>query len=236
MLDQAFAALTTYDWGPKRSTLKPIDDAIAAAGNDSAAQEKLEKRLVAALEAEPSRAAINYICRKLMMIGSAASVSALARRLPEQENSHMARYALERMTCPEAAQSLRDALSSLDGELKVGVIGSLGVRQDEASVKPLKALLGDGDLQVARSSAFALGAIHTAAAGAALAEAIGSSGPVGKEVQAAASDAALACAESMLAAGKKSEARQLYQGLATGSRPKHVRLAATRGMLACAGK
>ncbi len=64
----------------------------------------------------------------------------------------MARYALERIPAPEAAQAMRDALPQLSGKLKVGVIGSLGVRQDAASVPALAALLGDADPAVALRS------------------------------------------------------------------------------------
>jgi hypothetical protein len=46
----------------------------------------------------------------------------------------------------------------------------------------------------------------------------------------------LACAEGLLGDGKTVEALVIYKGLANENQPKHVRLAATRGMLACAGK
>ena len=46
-------------------------------------------------------------------------------------------------------------------------------------------------------------------------------------------DASLACAEALLADGKKAEALAIYKGFASDDQPKHVRLAATRGMLAC---
>jgi len=52
----------------------------------------------------------------------------------------------------------------------------------------------------------------------------------------AVTDASLACAESLLAAGKNADALAIYKGVAKGDQPKHVRLAATRGMLTCAGK
>jgi hypothetical protein len=55
-------------------------------------------------------------------------------------------------------------------------------------------------------------------------------------VKPAAVDASLACAESLLAAGKNLDALAIYKGLAAGDPPKHVKLAATRGMLACTSK
>lgn len=232
MLDKAFDALQDYDWGADRSVLNPIDEAVVATHGDAAAREQLESRLAAVLKTDVSRDAKDFVCRKLMVIGTAASVPALAELLPEQDHSHMARYALERIPAPEAAQAMRDALPKLSSALKVGVIGSLGVRQDAASVPALAGLLGNADVAVAKAAAFALGAIRTAEAAQALADAE----PADAEAQFAATDASLACAEALLSDGKKVAALAIYKGLAGEDQPKHVRLAATRGMLACAGK
>jgi HEAT repeat protein len=231
MLDQAFDALKSYDWGVDPKVLKPIDDAVVATHGDADARKDLETRLAAVLKAEVPRDAKDYVCRKLRIIGTAASVPTLATLLPQKEHSHMARYALELMPAPEAGKALRDALPNVSAELQVGVISSLGDRGDAESVGPLSALLSAADTAVARAAAFALGAIRTAAASQALAKAKPSA-----EVKSAATDASLSCAEAMLADGKKTEALMIYKGLSGEDQPKHVRLAATRGMLACAGK
>jgi HEAT repeat protein len=228
MLDQAFDALKTYDWGTDVSALKPIDEAVVATHGNDAARKELETRLAAVLKTEVSRDAKDYVCRKLMVIGTAASVPTLAELLPEKDHSHMARYALERIPAPEAAQAMRDALPKLTGALKVGVIGSLGVRRDTASVPALAALLGDADPAVASAAAFALGDIG----GPEATKALMTARPAGE----AATDGRLACAEGFLADGKKAEALAVYKSLAGAEQPKHIRLAATRGMLACAGK
>jgi HEAT repeat protein len=115
--------------------------------------------------------------------------------------------------------------------LKAGVIGSLGVRGDGDSVPALAKLLGDDDATVACAAACALGAIRSPQAVQALAQ----SKPTAPEAKRAAVDASFACAERLLADGKKTEALALYKQFAGEDRPKHVRLAATRGMLACAG-
>jgi hypothetical protein len=96
----------------------------------------------------------------------------------------------------------------------------------------LTALLSDADAAVARSAALALGAIRLPTAARALADAK----PESDEVKTAVIDASLACAEGLLAAGKKMEAMSLYNTLTGEDQPKHVRLAATRGMLACAAQ
>ena len=232
MLDQAFDALKTYDWGSDLNQLKPIDDAVIATQKDAAARKALETRLVEVLGSDASRDAKDFVCRTLMVIGSAAAVPALAALLPEHDHSHMSRYALERIPADEAARALRESLSKVSGPLKVGVIGSLGVRRDETSVPALAALLADADTGVARAAAAALGDIATPDA----AKALMTSRATNAEVPSAANDARLACADGLLAAGKKSEALALYKSLVGEDQPKHVRLAGTRGMLACAGK
>ena len=226
-LAQAFEALKTMDWGTDINPLKPIDEAIIATHGDAAARLELENQLAAVLTTDVSRDAKDFVCRKLMIIGTAASVPTLAAMLTEADNSHMARYALERIQAPEAADALRDALPKVDGTLKIGVIASLGVRQDAAAVAPLASLLSDSDPAIAGAAACALGDIGSPEAAKALTTA--KSAP-------AVTDASLHCAESLLAAGKKIEALTIYKKYIGDTQPKHVRLAATRGMLACAGK
>ena len=46
----------------------------------------------------------------------------------------------------------------------------------------------------------------------------------------------MACAENLLAAGKNTDALGIYKVFAAGDRPKHIKLAATAGILACVKK
>ena len=136
----------------------------------------------------------------------------------------MARYALERIEVPQAAAALRDAMGKLKGELLAGVIGSLGVREDKESTAALAKLVTDSDQMIADAAAVALGNIGTAEAADALAKA---------KVTVWSTDASLICAEKLLDAGNKNAAKAVYMRFAVGDHPKHVRLAATAGMLAC---
>jgi hypothetical protein len=232
MLDQAFDALKSFDWGTDRNALNPIDAAVVTTHGDPAARLELENRLAAVLKTDVSRDAKDFVCRKLTVIATAASVPVLAELLPVAELSHMARYALERIPAPEAAQAMRDALPKLGAAQKIGVIGSLGVRGDAGSVTMLAGLLNDADPAVARAAAYALGDIRIADAAKTLADAkVSHDG-----VRTAITDASLACAERLLAEGKTAVALGVYKRFAGEDQPKHVRLAATRGMLACAGK
>ncbi len=243
-LDKAFDALKTFDWGTdykknrKQEEMKqsdllgPIVDAIPATHGDAAARAELEARLAAVLSTAASRAAKDFVCRKLAIIGTAASVPALAALLSDESLSHVARVALERIPATEAARALRDGLSKTNGKLKAGAIGSLGVRRDGESVATLAALVADADAVVALAAASALGDIGTAEA----AKALHDAKPASDEVKARAADACLTCGERLTAQGKKAEALVVYKSLLGGSPAKNVRLAATRGLLLASGK
>jgi len=232
-LDAAFEALKTYDWGPDRNRLNPIDEAIVITEGDAAARADLEKRLVALLGANSSRATNDYIGRKLKTIGTATSVPALAALLPDAELSHMARYALERIPAPEAAAAMRDALPKLDGEVRIGVIGSLGARADEGSTKALVGLLGDSDAKTVGAAATALGAVGAAEAATALTAALPK---VPEGAKATVIDGCFRSAEQLAAGGKKVEAMAVYKALSGDDQPKHVRLGATRGLMGVMSK
>ena len=234
-LDKPFDTLKAFDWGGDASAFQPIDAAVVAAHADPAARADLEKRLAALLGTGTSRAAKEYVCRKLSLIGTAASVPSLAALLPEKDHSHMARFALERINAPEAAEALRKALGTVQGDLKIGMISSLAGRGDAASVPAIAAFLS-GESLTAAAAADALGRIHTPEACQALAAA---GGVTDKAAAAAIADARLACAESLLRQGKRAEAKAIYTSLsdaaAAGTTPaaKATRLAAARGILAC---
>lgn len=243
-LEKAFEALKTFDWGTgitiadkkppqDRAVLAPIDNAVIAAHGNATARKALETRLAAVLGTNATRAAKDYVCRKLKQIGTAESVPALAALLPDKDLSHMARFALEANAAPQAGAALREALPKLSGGLKIGLIGSLGKRRDAASAPALALLLAGNGEDIACAAAEALGMIGTPEAATALGGCLKKApGPV----KAAAMDACLNCAERLLADGKKSEAIVLFKALSGEGRPKHVRLAATRGLLSAAGK
>ncbi len=232
MLDEAFAALKQYDWGSDMAPLAPIEDAVVASHEKADVGRDLEARLIAALQSDASRDAKDYVCRKLAIVGTVTAVPPLASLLGEKDYSHMARFALERIPAPEAGQALRDAAGKVNNELKVGVIASLGSRRDAAAIPALKGLLLDSDPAVARAAALALGSIGNADAAAVLKEAALSEAGNKQAVM----DALLSCAEALLASQKPADALAIYTSLASDNHTRLVRLAATRGILACTSK
>lgn len=233
-LDAPFSALAAFDWGQDAAPLTAIDDAVIATHGDATARADLEKRLVAILGAGPKRAAKEYACRKLSMIGTAASVPALSALLYDTENSHMARFALERIAAPEATTALRTALGMLAGGPRIGIVASLAARGDAQSVATIAGLL-IADEPTALAAAKALGTIRSPEAAAALAAAApAAEGPIA----AAIADARFECAEELLRQNKRTEAAAIYAAVAaaTAGKPESrlVELAATRGLVACA--
>ncbi len=226
-LDSACEALKAYNWGADKNALQPIEDAIVSTSSDAAARAALEARLIAVLESDVSRDAKDYVCRALAVIGSTASVPSLATLLTKEELSHMARFALERIPSVQAADALRAALATVSGDLKVGVLSSLGNRGDAASVTQIAAALGDADSKVAAAAAAALGSIRTPEA----AKALAAAKPIA--AMSIVMDSRLACAEAFLAQGKMEDARAIYMLLVGESNPKLIRLAATRGIQTC---
>lgn len=232
MLDEAFAALMKMDWGTDLVAVAPIDDAVAATHGNADARRDLESRLVAVLKSDASRDAKDYACRKLATVGTAVAVPAMATLVVDKNHSHMARFALERIQDPAAAEALQAALSQVDGDVKIGVIASLGARRDTSAVSALGGLLSDGNNAIARAAALALGAVGNAEAASALQQATASASATKPAVL----DALLACAEALLAGGKPADATTIYQSLSGDDQSRLVRLAATRGLLACAAK
>ncbi|MFV1964520.1 MAG: HEAT repeat domain-containing protein [Pirellulaceae bacterium] len=232
-VDKAFDALKTYDWGSDRAALQPIETAVVGSNADAAARKALEARLAAALSGEAPQAAKDFVCRQLSLIGTAACVPAVAPILLDEKLTHMARFALERIPDEAATVALREALPKTKGLAKVGVINSLGVRRDAASGVALTALLESEDPQIVAAAAAALGSIGNADAAKTL-EAFQAKATDANKL--AAADAYLCCAERLLADGKKMDAMKIYKSLSKPNQPKHVQLAARRGLLAALGQ
>jgi HEAT repeat protein len=228
-LDRAFEALKTYKSGDDPGPVQgPIDEAVTAVQGNMANRGALERRLAATLTPAYSDVARSFVCRQLALIGTPASVPALAPLVLEEELSVHARNALERIPGTESEKALRDALGRAKGRTRIGVINSIAARRDAASTPVLVRILNE-DPESAAAAAKALGEIGTSEAAKALAGARGK-GPA--TVQQAVVDGTLLCAERLVAAGQRREGTTLLEGLTDASQPEHVRVAARRALSA----
>jgi len=190
-------------------------------------KEEVDK-LIAVLKSDAPQKEKVDACRGLAVVGTKDAVPALAALLSDEKLSHMARYALEPIPDPSVDQALRDAAGKLKGRLLVGVVGSLGVRRDAAAVPLLVPMLKDRDADVARTAARSLGKIASPEAAKALGEALATAP---EAVRPAVGDGCLACAEALLAEGKRNEAAAMYERVGKAELPKHFRVAAAQGLI-----
>lgn len=101
-------------------------------------------------------------CQRLAVVGSTEAVPALEALLTDPQLSHYARFALEPIDDDAPDQALRSTLDKVEGKLLIGIINSIGRRQDAEALPALAALLNHSDRKVAHSAAEAMRRIRPA--------------------------------------------------------------------------
>ena len=232
-LDELLSKIATYEYGQSRQLLTELDDLVRSTYDSPQALKRIEKRFLQFLVSDATPAAKQFICRKLSIIGTEESVPTLtamltAKATSQIEPSDMARYALERIPGPAVDKALRDALGKTSGEVKVGIINSLGQRGDEEAVEQLGKLLSSTDKDIAQAALSALGKIGGRKAAKLLSKA---GSEVGPQLQLAWADACLMCADKLLAAGDKRSAVRIYRQMYAPRMPWPMRAAGLRGIV-----
>jgi HEAT repeat protein len=228
-IDLLIPQVVSYEYGENREHLTAIDSLIRVTHGDESDRDYIEQALIGVLENEQStRAALQYACEQLSIIGTEDAVPALADLLADEETSDMARYALERIPGEESVAALRGALDTTSGAVKVGIINSLGEREDADAVAQLEQLIQSDNELVASAAATALGKIATPAATDALASAVeNTSGRLHRDVL----DAYLECADALAEDGNTGRAMEIFNQLYDSSQPTPVRAAALTGLI-----
>jgi HEAT repeat protein len=203
--------------------------ATSARGFDGPdASPEQEKELLTLLRSEAPPAEKAIACKKLAIYGSAASVPDLAKLLPNPQLSSWARIALEAIPGEASNDALREAAASLEGRLLIGMINSIGVRQDAKAVDLLTTKLQDPDAEVASAAAVALGHIGNNAATKSLRAAL--AGAPAK-VRSAVAEGCVLCAERLHKEGESVAAADIYDEVRHADVPKQRILEATRGAI-----
>lgn len=167
-------------------------------------------------------------CMRIGELGAKEAVPALAALLGDERMGMYARYGLEPIPDPSAGDALRAALPKLKGNLLIGVVNSINKRRDAKASPALVKMLYGADAELARAAAAALGNIGGEANAKELQAALGKTSGM---LKMAVADAALVCAERLLAEGKREQALALYAFLSAPSVPKSARLAAMNGII-----
>jgi len=228
---QQLSKIKTYDFSQSRADLVKISDMVRDASGKPE-MKAMEKQLDDFLKSDASYAAKDFVCRELSVVGTEASVPALASMLTDEKVSDIARYALERIPGLAVDDALRNALSKAKGKAKIGIINTLGVRGDKKAIDALAKLTNDANETVTVAAVAALGRIDDRMATLAIAmvkdKATGAT-------KTAVLDAYLRCADRLAAKGQKDAAGAIYKQLYAAGEPMIVRVAAARGMIETAG-
>ncbi|MCE5250839.1 hypothetical protein LLG96_11525 [bacterium] len=140
--EAALKKCETYKFGDSREALTEVADAVRASTGNAGGRSQLEKAFIRELGNEKATLECkDFVCRQLKIIGTKESVPALAKLLTVKETSDMARYALQTNPAPEASNALRDGLKTAEGAALIGIINSLGERDDRQSVDAIGKLV-----------------------------------------------------------------------------------------------
>ena len=172
-------------------------------------------------------------CQRLAIVGDESAVPALAGLLADEKLSAYARDALERIPGPAADVALRKALSRLDGERLIGVLGSIGARRDAAAIDAVAKSLGSDEPSTVAAAARSLGQIGTPAAADILQEALAEAKP---ESRPAVGNACLICILRLTRQGETDKAVALCEALQNTDVSQHIKLSATRNAIAALGE
>jgi hypothetical protein len=220
-------AYNTSDVGPAMR----LHAYVFAHKDDAAARKETEAALLKFVQGAPAPAGLMAACRSLSLIGGPDAVPILAALALKPETTDAARYALERIPGSEADQALLGALDKAAGDVRRGVVFSLGARKSAAAVPALGRLAVGKDAVIAVDAIKALGRIGGAEAVKVLGAALGKS-PAAIKLDIA--SALLASAESAVAAGDKTAAVTIYDQVFAANVTTVSRQAAFKGQLALA--
>ncbi len=219
------AAVRSYSYGKSRKAIGAFEEKlkIAAPSLFGIVEEKLASLLT---DSGATDAGKTVVCRILRRIGTGRSVAALGTLLADKKLSHTARSALQHNPSPKADAALKKALTSLQGELRIGVISSIGARGGCGAGEKLGELAASDDVPTAQAAVKALGRIGTKQAAELLEEA-----DVPRLLKTDKANSLLKCADALRTKGSIAEAKKIYSALTGRLNPQMVRIAAHRGLL-----
>jgi len=224
-LDGNLTAVAMYEYGGSREPLSEINEIIKTAVKSPEIGEQVEKQFIEFLKSNATLAGKQFICRKLCIIGTKASVTVLSRMLDVDETFDMALYALEKNPSSNVDKILSKAMQKVDGKQKIGLISTLGIRRYRPSVDDLQKLVFDQDHEIVVAAIRSLSQIGTDEASHAL---FVTYQKTSGHIRTEAMNGYLQCADLMVEEGKVDVAKSMYQGFMI---PDAIRSAALTGLI-----
>ncbi len=228
-LDSILKDLQTYDFASGVGALMRLHAYVFTYKQNPQDRKETEAALIRFVQGSPAPGGLMAACRALRLIGGPDSIPALAALVLKPETTDAARYALERIPGVEADQALLAALDKTQGDIRRGIVFSLGERRFPAAVPALARLAGGKDPVMAADAIKALGKTGGPEAVKALGEELGRSRPA---LKAEAVSALLLAAEGAVAAGDKTAAAAVYDRVFAANVSPTSRQAAFKGKIA----
>jgi HEAT repeat protein len=227
-LSQLMAEAAQYESGRNIEPLQKIEQLVRESAAKPGQRAELEAALVKLLVPSATFEARRFACQQLMVIGTDASLPALAELLKTDETVGIACLALSSRRSPEALEILRNALPAARGSARLQLISALGNHRDPQSAGVLAELARDADAAVAGAAMVALGKMGSESSGETMAA-------LGKEARPATAwavtEAYLRTAERLAAADDRKAASAIYAELLRPSQPIHIRRGALAALL-----
>jgi len=220
-LSQLIADVAKYESGQSVEPLRKIEQLLRDSAGKPAQQAELEAAMIKLIAPSATFEARRFACQQLMVIGTDASLPALAELLKNEETVGIACLALGCQRLPKAVEILRNALPAASGRARLQLIGALGNQQDKQSVKTLTELAHDSDVALASTAILALGKIGGSEAHAVIAA-------LRKENKPA---VAFAVAEATLRVAEQTGSVALYEEMLASSQPANIRRGAFGALL-----
>ena len=151
----------------------------------------------------------SFLCQTLQWVGHGESAAALGKLLTDEQLCDPAAMALVAIK-DGAAEQLRSALPNAQGRCRLTIVHSLAALADPGAAESFKQALQDDDREVRIAAGAGLAKLGDAGAVDVLLKA--ADAPPGWE-RVQATKHCLVLAERLTAAGKKAEARRIYQPL-----------------------
>jgi HEAT repeat protein len=171
---------------------------------------------------------------KLGDVAGEEAVAPLVGFLGNQKWSHYARFALQKMEGENVTNALLQSLDGLEGDLKLGVIDTIGRRGDSIAVPRLTKLLAHDDAKVAAAAAVALGTIGSPDSAKTLAESLDAEKDDHRRESLASS--LLLAGQRLAKQGNAQAAIDILDRLRNAEVPKPYRIGATQNALLARGE
>jgi type 1 glutamine amidotransferase/HEAT repeat protein len=224
-LNVLLRGIATYDYGDSRALMADVNEFIRNVDDLPEARRRLEQQFLAFLAGNATLAGKQFICSRLAILGSEASVSRLIVMLSDPTTADMALSTLQSIGGDKVDEALLQALLGSAGKTQIGIINALGSHRAQSSVSVLKIHSASSDSTVATAAFAALGNIGTPAA---LQVLVSVKGNVKPELRKNLLDAILAGAAQLEKEGNRDQAITVYQELDVKGEPIPIRSAAMR--------